>query len=135
MSKKLLTPEQVTMIRNMRAEVDGWGDPKWTGEHIADAVGVSPSTVWRVLKERAAYSLNKDQKATRQIEAGWAAIERDAFGVAERVDPRIDAAVAASQERLLAMLEGQGTKPALDGLVYSPDVLERAKEYGAGDRS
>ena len=131
MSKKLLSPEQAEMIKKLGAERNGWGEAKWTQTYIAEAVGTSPSTVWRVLNEKAAYVLSPEQKRVKQLNAGWDALERDAFGAAERVDPQLEAAAAASQERLLKMLEKQveGGEKRIE--LTTPEVLERARAYGA----
>ena len=131
MTKKTLTPEKVEWIKKLRSELDGWGEPKWTQDYIAEAVGVSSSTVWRVLNEKAAYALTKEQKKMKQINAGWDALERDAFGATEMVDSRLEAAAAESQERLLKMLEKQmeGGEKRIE--LTTPEVLERARAYGA----
>jgi transcriptional regulator with XRE-family HTH domain len=126
--RKTLTPRQVEGIKKLRAEVDDWGEPKWTQEYIAEAFGVSSSTVWRVLNAKAGYVLTKEQKRVKQLDAGWAALEREAFGPAEKIDPQLEAAAAASQERLIKMLEKQNA-----GLQCTDEVLERARAYGAGE--
>lgn len=56
MSKKILTPGNVQAILRMRAIQDDWGDPRYTGSDIAIELGVSESTVWRVIKQQAAYA-------------------------------------------------------------------------------
>ena len=50
MGKKALSPAEVAQIYALREQVDDWGEPKWSGEYIAQALGVSESTVWRVLR-------------------------------------------------------------------------------------
>lgn len=47
MSRKVITPEVGALISELRHEVDGWGDPKWSYKEIADKLGLSETTVWR----------------------------------------------------------------------------------------
>ena len=68
MSKKILTPAAAGEIRRLRDEVDEWGEPCWSGAQIADKLGVSESTVWRVIRKQAAYARVKAAPTPEQIQ-------------------------------------------------------------------
>lgn len=124
---KVLTAAQVEEIHRMREIVDDWGTPVHSGEDIAGALGVSSSTIWRVLKGKAAYRLEK--RANGQTAARFRAMELDSLGASTQVRPDLDAAAEASQRQLLGMLEKQaGVKE-----LTSPEAQARAKAYGAFD--
>jgi hypothetical protein len=99
--KKALNVEQVAMIHTLRRELDCWGEPKWSGEYIAQQIGVSESTVWRVLRKRAAYAPEVGEK--RML-----ALEMDTLKVLERADPEMEKRAAESLARVLA---GQNKAP------------------------
>ena len=75
MTKRVLTQMQCGDIRRLRAEVDDWGQPKWTGLQIAAKVGCSESTVWRVIGKQAAYAdMRKVPGGGLSMESAHAAI-------------------------------------------------------------
>lgn len=100
---KALTPTAVVEIHRLREELDDWGEPKYSGAYIAEQLGVSEATIWRVLKKRAAYATNK--KSNGQDIARFDAMVRDTLGAAEQERPDLDAAAIASQAKLLASME------------------------------
>lgn len=124
---KVLSAAQVEEIHRLREVVDDWGTPVHSGEDIADALGVSSSTIWRVLKGKAAYKLAKTGNG--QVEARFRAMERDALKAADQPRPDLEAAAEASAKKMLAALERQGAAKELT----SPEAQARAKAYGAFD--
>ncbi len=124
---KVLTAAQVEEIHRMREIVDDWGTPVPSGEDIAAALGVSSSTIWRVLKGKAAYRLEKTSNG--QVAARFRAMELDSLGAAEMLRPDLEAAAEASARKMLASLERQAVTKELT----SPEAQARAKAYGAFD--
>ncbi len=124
---KVLSAGQVEEIHRMREVVDSWGEPVHSGEAIAAALGVSESTIWRVLKGKAAYRLEKANNG--QAAARFRAMELDSLGAADQQRPDLEAAAEASAKKMLAALERQGTAKELT----SPEAQARAKAYGAFD--
>lgn len=124
---RVLTPAAVEAIHTMRAELDVWGEPKYSGEAIAEKMGVSESTVWRVLKMKAAYKLSK--VGNGQVAARFAAMEVDRLGAAEQVRPDLERAAEESQRKLAGLLEREAAAKAL----ITPETVARAKAYGAFD--
>ena len=88
MSRKALTPAAAGEIRRLYDEKDEWGEPRYSGAWIADQLGVSESTVWRVIRRQAAYA--KVIAAPTQDQ------------------------MTASMERTLALLESQPPNPETD---------------------
>ena len=99
---KVLTPQAVMEIHRMREELNEWEEPKYSGAHIAEQLGVSEATIWRVLKKRAAYSTGK--AGNGQVAARFDAMSRDTLGAMQQNRPELDAAAAASEARMLARL-------------------------------
>lgn len=55
MAKKKMTLASAAEVVRLRGMKDDWGDALYSAEKIADMLGVSESTVWRVIKGVAAY--------------------------------------------------------------------------------
>ena len=72
MSKRALTPAAAMEIKRLRAERNDWGEAKWSAAEIAEKLGVSESTVWRVLKKRAAYSAMRELPSEEEAAASLA---------------------------------------------------------------
>lgn len=124
---KALNPAQVAQIFRLREEKDDWGDPKWSGAYIAEQLGVSESTVWRVLTKRAAYTVKKGGRIAAE-EARWNALQHDSFEMEKQeITPELKAAAMESQERFLAMLARERELAAV-----TPEMAEKLKRYGAG---
>lgn len=72
MTKKVLTAAAAMECKRLRAELNDWGEPAWTGAQIAVRLGVSEATVWRALKKQAAYAKLRDlptqEDADRSLE-------------------------------------------------------------------
>ena len=119
---KVLTPAAVVEIHRMREVLDEWGEPKFSGAHIAEQLGVSEATIWRVLKKRAAYALGKN---SGQMEARFDAMTRDTLGAGSMNRPDLDAAAAASLAKVLAGAQAKAELP----------MSESAKERLATFRS
>lgn len=98
MSRRILTQMQAGEIRRMRAELDDWGAPKWTGTEIAVHVGVSESTVWRVLNKQAAYA------KMGKVEPGGLSFEAASAALTLAPVTGMEAEIAASQARLQQLL-------------------------------
>ena len=124
---KALKPEQVEQIHLLRDEVDGWGDPVHSAEWIGQQIGVSESTVWRVLKGRSAYA--KGVKGRRLETASIGLMERDGLNVLGQAHPELDAAAELSARKMLATVERQAAAKDL----VTPETIARAKAYGAFD--
>ena len=124
---KALKPEQVEQIHLLRDVVDDWGDPVHSAEWIGQQMGVSESTVWRVLKGRSAYA--KGVKGRRLEAASMGLMERDGLNVLAQAHPDLEAAAEASAKKMLAALERQAVTKELT----SPEAQARAKAYGAFD--
>jgi len=105
MGKKAISPEMAVRIYELREVLDEWGDHKWSCGAIAKQLGVSESTIWRVVAKRAAYVGRNAVMEKRQAEAQWKALEQEAFGQVEA--PELDAAARASEEKMLRMLQGK----------------------------
>lgn len=140
MTKRVLTQMQAGEIRRMRAELNDWGEPKWTGAEIAHRIGCSESTVWRVLTKQAAYAkMGKVEPGGLSFEAAHAAL------VLAPETPGLQDGAAASQARFIAMLrEPEEAAPVakpplspLDGADVPSEVsgsvaaslADRAKAY------
>ena len=131
---KALGPEQVEMIWKLRDEKDGWGDPKWSGAYIAEQLGVSESTIWRVLTKRAAYAVKgvrklADARVEKRVDAQFNALLSDSFDVAGRDSGALEAAAQASLVRMLAQ---ETKRKALDALI-TPETLARKRELIGGE--
>ena len=98
MSKKLLTAEQAEMVHKLREKVDSWGDPVYTGREIAEEMGVSEATIWRVLNRQAGYAVAKRRE--RNSAAYMDAVVEDKLGIAKKVELPPD--FAAMEARLVA---------------------------------
>ena len=72
MSKRALTPAAAMEIKRLRTERNDWGEAKWSAAEIAEKLGVSESTVWRVLKKRAAYSAMRELPSEEEAAASLA---------------------------------------------------------------
>ena len=121
MPVRKLSQMQCGEIRRLRAEVNDWGEPKYTGLEIAIRVGCSEGTVWRVLGKQAAYA------KMDKVEPGGLSFE--AAGVALTLAPvnGMEEEIAASLARLM---ERQGrplpwAEPALRREM-PPSLLDRA---------
>jgi len=80
MTKRVLTQMQVGEIRRMRLIKNEWDEPLYTGAEIAAAVGVSESTVWRVLNKQAAYAkMGGLEKGGLSMEAASVALTLSGF--------------------------------------------------------
>jgi hypothetical protein len=125
MAKKVLTPEAAGHIRRMREQVDGWGDPLHSAQAIALELGVSESTVWRVIKQTAAYS------GRAAVVTGRAAMLQALETVAKNAEPT-EEAIAASQERFLALLQKETKEerqPPKSFETLSPAMQQKFKDY------
>ncbi len=120
---KVLTPAAVVEIHRMREVLNEWGEPKFSGAHIAEQLGVSEATIWRVLKKRAAYAAGR--KGSGQTEARFDAMTRDTLGAGGMDRPDLDAAAAASLAKMLAGAQAKAELP----------MSESAKERLATFRS
>ena len=69
MSKRALTPSAAGKILELREELNEWGEHIYTGDEIAELLGVSPSTVWRVIHKQAAYARVKAAPTQAQMQA------------------------------------------------------------------
>lgn len=108
MSKRSLTPLQAGEIRRLRAEVNDWGEPKWTGAEIARAIGCSESTVWRVIGQTAAYGKPRPTSGmTMELAAA-------SLAVGGGDTSALDSAAEASMKRLQERLARPAPKSALD---------------------
>jgi IS30 family transposase len=126
-SKKIVTPELAGEISRLREEVDGWGDKKWSCAAIAEKLGLSESTVWRVDTRRAAYAGKNRVGDAKRAEARWAALLDGTLPLeTTSVD---DAAVAASLAKLTGMLE-QKSEPSK---FITPEMLERKRQLIGGE--
>ena len=125
--KKVLSPAAVSEIWRLREELDDWGGPKWSGEYIASQLGVSESTVWRVLRKRAAY---RTEGPAAQALARAQAMEADTLGVERMVRPDLD---ARARESAKLMMKRLGPVDPLseegDGSGLS-ELEARAQAYG-----
>jgi hypothetical protein len=122
---KVLTPGQVEQIFRLREELDEWGEPKWSGAYIAEQMGVSESTVWRVLTRRAAYGVKKAGRQAAE-KAQWSALLNDSFELEGKAAPAgLAQAAKESERRFMQQLERERA------LVLSPEAAERAARYGA----
>lgn len=111
---KVLTPGQVEQIFRLREELDEWGEPKWSGAYIAEQMGVSESTVWRVLTRRAAYGVKKAGRQAAE-KAQWSALLNDSFELEGKAAPAgLAQAAKESEQRFMQQL-----------------ARERAARYGA----
>ena len=118
MAVRKLTQMQCGEIRRLRAELNEWREPKWTGLQIAVAVGCSEGTVWRVLGKQAAYA------TMTKVEPGGLSFE--AAGAALTLAPvnGMEEEIAASQARFLARL----SRPTPDAPTRAvpPSLLDGA---------
>ena len=132
MVKRVLTQMQAGEIRRMRLELNDWGDPKWTGAEIAAAIGVSESTVWRVLNKQAAYAkMGKLEKGGLSMEAASAALTLSGF---TGMHDEAAASAARVMERLkqpLPEVPGLGRAPPPDPLDGGDAPTEVAGGLGA----
>lgn len=122
MGKKILTPAAAMKILELRAEKDEWGEPKWTGDAIAQALGVSPGTVWRVIKKQAAYAQFQAFPRTAEMNAiTTSAKETMAAAAEQETNPE----VKASLERLTENLAAAEPTPLEERIKH---LSEAAKE-------
>lgn len=98
MVKRVLTQWQAGEIRRLRLEKNEWGDAKWTGMEIAVSLGISESTVWRVLNKQAAYAkmgkvepggLSMEMAAAALANAPVAGMEKEAQDSYQRLQERL----------------------------------------------
>lgn len=109
MVKRVMTQFTAGEVRRLREELNEWGEPKWTGVEIAVVLGVSESTVWRVLSRQAAYAkMGKVEHGGLTMEVAAAAMANSGGGAGQG----LDAAAAASEERFLAKLAAGSAGPA-----------------------
>lgn len=125
MSRKVITPEVGALISELRHEVDGWGDPKWSYKEIADKLGLSETTVWRAANRSGSYKVKNRVLEEKQIEKRWDALEEDRLRVLEKpTAPSVARAAAESLERLLALQEKEKF------LAPSPELEKKLERYG-----
>jgi len=106
MGKKAISPEMAARVFALREEKDGWGDFVWSCSAIAKELGVSESTIWRVVAKRAAYTGKNVVMEKKQMDAQWRALETEAFAqVAD--DPALEEAARKSEAKMLEMLAGK----------------------------
>lgn len=135
MSKRSLTPLQAGEIRRLRAEVNDWGEPKWTGAEIARAIGCSESTVWRVLGGTAAYGKPRPTSGmTMELAAASLAV---GGGEAAGLDAAAEASMRRLQEKLArpvppsALDDGEPAAAESAGASEGLSALQRtAAKYG-----
>jgi hypothetical protein len=120
---KVLNPAQVAQIFKLREELDDWGDPKYSGAYIAEQLGVSEATVWRVLKKRAAYTVKKGGKQAAE-DARWNALNTEAFGTGADA-AELARKAAESEARMLALMNGA---PKAGLMEVPPEIAARARE-------
>ena len=116
MTKRVLTQAQCGEIRRMRAEVDDWGEARWTGLAIAEAIGCSEGTVWRVLGRRAGYAR---APSGLSMEAAAAAM------VLSPAATGLDAEAQASAERMLERLRPASPLDGGEAETTPPSMLEK----------
>lgn len=141
MTKRVLTQMQAGEIRRLRLERNDWGEPLYTGAEIAAAVGVSESTVWRVLNKQAAYAkMGKVEKGGLSMESasaaltlsGFKGLDREAEESAQRMMERLqqnEAADAGHRAPPPSPLEGADAPAETEGASLSK-LNERAAAYG-----
>ena len=112
MSRKILTPGNVRAILEMRSILNEWGEPRHTGAEIAVQLGVSESTVWRVIREQAAYA----RRVAPSREAEQANFEAALNAVTAAPAAALEDAAQTSLAKLQAMLKEHKTKSA-DGML------------------
>jgi len=115
MGKRMLKPGHVEQILALRAQLDGWGEPELTGTEIAARMGVSESTVWRVIRGQAAYKQTKKEEQQAAINKGWAALNAagTTLPMPDLTGSSItDAVIAASLAKVMAKLDVK--EPTLD---------------------
>lgn len=98
----VLTPAAAQAVVRMRAEVDEWGRHRNSQAMIASALGISESTVQRVLKRKGAYQRVAEMKT--------------------------DAEAAASLQKFLRMQEEEKQREA-DGVVEELSAGDKAVEF------
>ncbi|HAN93879.1 MAG TPA: hypothetical protein DCQ33_17610 [Nitrospira sp.] len=126
MTKRMLDGRLQEKISELRAELDDWGDPRWSYREIAELLGLSESTVWRAANRSGSYKVKNPLIAQKKIEDSWAALLGDQKGVLEvPTSPLMAREAAQSQERLLALLEREKF------LAPSPELAEKMERYGA----
>jgi hypothetical protein len=125
MSKKMLTPGMVREIQRLRAELNEWGEAKFTGADIAQVLGISESTVWRVVRKKAAYARIDLALTPKHIELSNATAALQAM---EGGSPPMSPAAEESLRRVQALLKADVT--AKDSMLESLPlpVREKAKE-------
>lgn len=126
MTRRVLTQFAAGEIRRLRAEMNDWGEPKWTGLEIATATNVSESTVWRVLGKQAAYA------KMGKVAPGGLSMEMAAAALANAPAAGLDAQADASLARLQTLLAD--VKVPQKGLLDLP-LSDAAKERLATFRS
>ena len=114
MTKRVLTQFAAGEIRRLRAELNEWREPRWTGMEIAAAVGVSESTVWRVLGKQAAYA--KMGKA----DAGGLSMEAASAALANSPEVDMREAADASARRVMEMLASMPQTAEIKKLELPP---------------
>lgn len=141
MTKRVLTQMQAGEIRRLRAEMNDWGEPRYTGAEIAAAVGVSESTVWRVLNKQAAYAkmgrvegggLSMESASAALTLSGFKGMEAEAEASAQRVLERLkqgEAADSGHRDPPPSPLEGADAPAETEGASLSK-LNERAAAYG-----
>lgn len=141
MVKRVLTQMQAGEIRRLRLEKNDWGEPLYTGAEIAAAVGVSESTVWRVLNKQAAYAkMGKVEKGGLSMESasvaltlsGFQGLEGEAAASANRVLERLQQGGAEEPPRRApppSPLDGADTPAETEGGSIA-SLNERAAAYG-----
>ena len=125
---KVLSPAAVEQVHKWRDEVDEWGEPRYSGAWIAGELGVSESTVWRVLKQRTAYGRVRRQGV--MTEKLFGVMERDGLKMEGTERPDLVAAAEASQARFLAGLRAK--REEIEHVT--PALQEKAAMLGAGVR-
>lgn len=126
MAKKAVSPEMAARVFALREEVDGWGDHVHSCDSIAQMLGVSESTIWRVVAKKSAYAGRNVVTEKKQLDAQWKALEAEAFGDVK--DDALDAAAKASEEKLMKALEGKKELSWTEQQL-SAEALERRRLF------
>lgn len=119
MARKVLTQFAAGEVRRMRAEVDEWGDPLWTGLEISIKLGISESTVWRVLNKQAAYA------KMGLVEKGGLTMEMAHAALVLNPATGIDEAAKASEAAMLKFMR-DGAMPVVKAPSGGTDQLTPA---------
>jgi len=127
MGKKAVTVEMAEEIRRLRELKDGWGDPLWSNARIAERLGLSESTVWRVDRGRAAYGGKTVLQEQRREAARW-----EALGIGGLPLPEAEGIGEAEIAASLAKVQGMLGRSA--GKLEVPDAIKAKADELLGRR-